>query len=49
MEKRKEELESASAAATAARDFARAGKNAREAAELGRALERLYAEWEALE
>jgi len=46
LEKRKEELERASAAASAARDFRSAGRAAQEAAAAARTLERLYAEWE---
>jgi ATP-binding cassette, subfamily F, member 3 len=46
LEKEKEALERASAAASEARDFARAGRAADKAGELSRRLERLYAEWE---
>ncbi len=46
-EARKQELETASAKATGSRDYALAGRLARDAAELGRRLERLYGDWEA--
>jgi len=45
LERRKEELERASAAAAASRDFRGAGRAAQDAAEAGRMLDRLYAEW----
>ncbi len=45
LERRKEGLERASASAAAGRDFRAAGKAAEAAAEAGRMLERLYAEW----
>ena len=48
LERRKESLEAAAAAAGAARDYVRAGRVAEEAAEASRNLGRLYAEWEAL-
>jgi ATP-binding cassette, subfamily F, member 3 len=48
LEKEKEELERASARASAERDFAAAGRAAAKAQALSRALERLYAEWDSL-
>ncbi len=47
-EQRKAELERVSLDANVARDFARAGRAAQEAAAVGRMLEKLYAEWEEL-
>ena len=47
-ERRKEELERVSLEANASRDFARAGRAVRDAAAVGRTLEKLYAEWEGL-
>ena len=47
-ERKKEELERVSLEANTSRDFARAGRAVREAAAIGRTLQKLYAEWEEL-
>jgi len=49
LEKRREELEAAAARSGSGRDYERAGRSAEAAAAASRELERLYAEWEALD